>query len=167
MSASRVLWNDALDRAQPFILRLAWKVTAAVTVSNLYDCQGSAVLTAFGAISAQSTIDTFLGTTSEFDYLAFDATALGADIMAGIVNMNGQCQKLLWMEATCSSGTAGATKVVVGNYASSALTASTLVTECAKGSSGNVAFKANFGNSPDFDALTDALITVDLAMYLK
>lgn len=158
-------WQDALPKTLPRVLHLAWEITAAKTVSPLN--MGLPVYTSFDAISAQSDIDGFLGTSSEFALAAFDATALGADTFAGIVNMGGQAAKLNSMIARCYSGTAGATLVERAVKSSSALTASTLVTECALGSSGNLAFKIDFGNTPDFDALTAGLIVVELQWVSK
>ncbi len=160
-----ILWNDTLERCQPHIIHLAWKITAAVTVSK--QLEGQPTLEAFGAIASQAVIDAFLGTTSEFDYLAFDATALNADVMGVILDMKGQCRKVLWMTAACYSGTDLVDSVFRGDHESSTLTASTLDTEVAVGANGNVAFKVDFGNSPDFDNLTAGLILVELAMYLK
>jgi hypothetical protein len=165
MSTSLTYWSDKLPKTQSRCLRLEFDITGAAASSPIVS--GLPVLTAYGAISAQSTIDNFLGTTDEFDYLAFDATAMGADVFAGIVNMEGQCKKLVRMVATCYSGTGGATKVERCVQASSALTASTLATECAMGADGNVAFKVDFGNTPDFDGLTDGTIVIELYWISK
>jgi hypothetical protein len=155
---SLFLWNEQLELANVRTLTLCYKITAAKTVQALP--LQAATLTAFDAISAQSVIDDFLGTSSEFLLAAFDSTAMGADAFAVIVNMKEQCQELLGMEVACSSGSNGATVVVQGVSASSALTASTLSTECAKGADGNIAARFAFGNTPDFDALTAGLIRV-------
>jgi hypothetical protein len=42
-----------------------------------------------------------------------------------------------------------------------------LATECAKGSQGNLAFKVDFGNTPDFDGLTAGLIVIELHWVSK
>lgn len=161
MATSLMYWNDQFGKTQPRILRLQYNITGAVTVSPCV--ANSATLVTFGAISAQATIDNFLGTTSEFDYLAFDATSMGADAMGVIVNMNGQASKVVAMVAKCFSGTGGGTLVERAVASSTALTATTLETKIAVGSSGNIALKIDWGNTPDFDALTSGLI--DIAVH--
>lgn len=158
-------WQDALPKTLPRVLHLAWEITAAKTVSPLN--MGLPVLTAFDAVASQAVIDAYLGTTNEFLVAAFDATAMGADTFGGIVNMGGQAAKLNSMIARCYSGTGGATLVERCVKSSSALTASTLATECALGSSGNLAFRVDFGNTPDFDALTAGVIVVELQWVSK
>lgn len=154
-SASLLYWNERVQMSQPRELKLTFSITAAKTVT---DTGRSPTLTAFDAISAQSTIDNWLGTTNEFLLAAFDATAMGADTMAGIVNMSGQCAEVYSMTARCYS----ASNTLVTRYVedSSALTASTLQTEIAKGTNGNIAFKVDFGNTPDFDGLTAGTIEI-------
>jgi len=156
-------YNPQLAGATPRTLRLLWNITGAVTVAPLIP--GLPVLTAFSAPSAQSVIDDFLGTTSEFLLAAFDATALGADVMGGVVDMGGQCQKVIGMVARCYS--ASNTLVTRQCQASSALTASTLATEVAKGANGNIAFRVDFGNSPDFDNLTAGTIEIEILWLPK
>ncbi len=160
-----VLRSDALQRSQPEILRFAWKITGAVTFAKL--TEGMPTLVTTTAIATQAVIDTFLGTTSEFDYLAFDATAMGADTIGVIVNCEGQIKKVLYFKAYYRSGTDLVDLVTRGDHASATLTASTLATEVAAGANGNLAFKINFGNSPDFDAETTGFFEVEVAVYLK
>jgi hypothetical protein len=156
-----MFYNEQALKAVPRVLRLEFKITAAKTVSP--QPMSSLALTTFDAIASQSVIDNFLGTTNEFLVAAFDATAMGADTFGGIVNMGGQAKVLTSLNARCYSATGGATLVERSVVASSALTASTLVTEAARGASGNLAFKVDFGNTPDFDALTSGLIVIELA----
>ena len=165
MDTSLSYFNGSLLKTLPREAKLVWEITAAKTVAPL--AMGLPVLTAFDAISSQSVIDNYLGTTNEFLVAAFDATAMGNDMFAGIVNMGGQGAKLLGYEAVCYSGTGGSTQVLRAVKASSALTASTLVSECALGANGNLAFKIDFGNTPDFDALTSGLIVVNLLWVSK
>lgn len=153
---SLMYYNESLGKTAARQLTIAWQITAAVTVASRP--LGVPALTAFGAIASQSVIDTFLGTTSEFDYLAFDATAMGADAMGVIVNMSGQAKDLICVETSCYSNTGFADQVLRVAAKSTALTASTLITEAALGASGNIAYKVNFGNTPDFDGLTSGLI---------
>ncbi len=92
---------------------------------------------------------------------------MGADTFGGVINLAGQAKELLAMKAHCYSGTDGATVVTEGVAAAAALTASTLKTEAACGAYGNLAFKVNFGNTPDFDALTSGLIHIQLVYRIK
>jgi hypothetical protein len=165
--SSLMYYNEVWGKGAPRVLRLTWHITAAVTVSSRPLAAAPGVLVTFGAISAQSTIDNFLGTTSEFDYLAFDATAMGADTMGVIVNMKGQAADLISVEAACYSGSGLATSVFRHAQKSTALTASTLATEAALGSSGNVAFRIDWGNTPDFDGLTSGTIIADINWIAK
>lgn len=164
MEASLIYKNGALAQSTPRTLKLRWKITTTKTVKSLLP--GLPVLTAFDAISAQATIDDFLGTDDEFLLAAFDATSMGADAFAGIVNMAGQAQKVLSMTARCYS----ASNTLVTRHAQASattLTASTLETLVAVGANGNIAFKVDFGNSPDLDALTAGTIEVDIEWVPK
>jgi hypothetical protein len=148
-------WQEKFGKTQVRELCLQWKITGAKTVSPLP--MGQPVLTAFDAIATQAIIDDFLGTTNEFLVAAFDATAMGADTFACIVNMAGQASYVSHVKVNCFSGTGGSTLVTRAVYESS-LTASTLETALELGANGNIAFKVDFGNTPDFDGLTDGLI---------
>jgi hypothetical protein len=79
---------------------------------------------------------------------------MGADAQGIILDMAGQADDLVLVEASCYSGTAGATEVRIAMKKSSSLTDSTLQSECALGASGNIGIKLDWGNSPDFDGLT-------------
>jgi hypothetical protein len=164
-------WSERLGSSQPQVLRLRWSITGAAAAS----AQELAlpVLASFGAIT-DAAIYGFLhksngelATASEHTAAAFDATAMGADVFGGVVDMYGQCKKLLNMVAVCYSGTGGATKVEQSVAASTAMTASTLATECANGTNGNPAFRAVFGNTPDFDGLSAGQIHIDLEYLPK
>ena len=164
-------WEGAHVKTQPRVLKLGWQITGAVTISALR--AGLPVLTTFGAISAQATIDNWLNPdndpdyTSEFLVAAYDATSMGADAFGGLVRMGGQCKAIDYMHARCWSGTEGTTVVDRFVLASSALTASTLATEIAVGAHGNIGFKVNFGNTPDFDGLTAGFIMVEIGWISK
>lgn len=162
---SLLYYSDKLGKTIPRCLTLQWQITGAKTVVPLYP--GLPVYTTFDAIAAQSTIDNFLGTTNEFLISQFDATAMGADTFGGIVNMLGQGGKLGAMEDMCYSATGGGTLVTRAVVSSTTLTASTLATECALGAFGNMAFKIDFGNTPDFDGLTSGMIIVKLYWIAK
>ena len=155
-------WSDRAQSSQPIVTNLMFNITAAVTVTDLLR---SPTLNTFGAIASQAVIDNFLGTTNEFLVAAFDATAMGADAQGLIVNMNGQVAELYDFKAYCFS----ASDTIVTRQAQdvATLTASTLTTECAKGAFGNVAFKINWGNTPDFDGLTAGTICIDFTWRSK
>lgn len=161
-------YNEVMTKGACRSLTLIWKITAAVTVSPRPIAAGPAAMVVFGAIAAQATIDDFLGTTNEFLIAAFDATAMGADAMGVIINMKGQAADLIGVETVCGSETAYATIVNrVALKSATTLTASTLVTEAALGASGNIAYKINWGNTPDFDALTDGYIRSTIYFIAK
>ena len=161
-ATSMMYWSDKLQASQPRVLTLIFSITAAKTVS---DVLRSPTLALFDAAASQAAIDAHLGTTSEFLLTAFDSTAMGADVFAGIVNMGGQCAEVYGMEAVCESASNTSVRRVCEDV--SALTASQLLTEVAKGSSGNVAFRVDFGNTPDLDALTAGTIIVRIYWRAK
>lgn len=159
-------WNDKLGKTNPRTLQLCWQITGAKTVVGRPI--GAPALVAFDAIASQAVIDDFLGTTDEFLVADFDATAMGADAMAVIINMggqDGQASYLAGFTAKCISSS-GATIVERGWYGGS-LTASTLETACELGAYGNLAVKINWGNTPDFDALTDGYILLEVQWISK
>lgn len=143
----------------------SYSITGAKTAVPL-PVDDATALIGFDAIT-QAQIDAHLGSSSEFSGDAFDATAMGADMFAAIYNLQGQCSELVMAKAYCYSGTAGATLVERAFEDSATLTDSTLVTECAKSSLGNVAVKVDFGNTPDFDALTSGIIQIELHWRAK
>lgn len=158
-------WNDKLGKTNPRTLQLAFQITAAKTVVGRPI--GAPTLVAFDAISSQSTIDDFLGTTNEFLIADFDATAMGNDAMAVIINMGGQDGQAAYVAgftAKCISSSGG-TVVERGWYESSL--SGSLETACELGAYGNIAVKINWGNTPDFDALTDGYILLEIQWISK
>jgi hypothetical protein len=164
-NAGLFAWQEKLGKTNPNCLTLVFQITAAKTVSAVP--QGTPVLTAFDAIASQSTIDDFLGTTNEFLVAAFDATSMGNDAFACIVDMKGQVAKLLYATAECFSGAVGAEAYVMRESLNTGLTASTLETAASLGANGNLALKVAFGNTPDFDALTSGTIVLKLYWVSK
>lgn len=156
-------WQEQLYKTQPRVLRLEYKITAAKTLAPVLSPMPA--LTSCDALT-QAQIDDALGSVNEFLAADFDATAMGADTFGGVVNMKGQCAKLLSMKAECYSGTGGATKVERCVQALG-LTASTLETACELSSLGNLGFKVDFGNTPDFDALTAGTVVIELHWISK
>lgn len=153
-------------RAKP-VQRDIWvfDITAAVTVAPIPIDDVSA-LTTFAALS-QATIDAHLGTTNEFTAAQFDATSMGADAMGVILDMGGQAESLERIVAKCYSGTAGATLVERSVKSIATLQDSTLATECALGANGNIGVKIDWGNTPDFDALTAGQIEIEVFWRAK
>lgn len=166
-----IYFNESLYGKEDELI-LKWKVTAAKTVVPLPINQ-SAVFTAFDAITPQSTIDNFLGTTNEFLIAQFDATSMGTDAFAGIINMSGQttgvtalggansaqAASVLCMVATLYSGSNGATSVAEGVASVATLTSTSLTTQIACGGSGNIAFRTILSG---LDVLTTGLIVVKI-----
>jgi hypothetical protein len=150
-------WHDGHGKTQPRQLKLLFDITGAAAASLIVP--GAPVLFGFTATPLTSTLtDAFLGTTSEFPTADFDATSMGADAFGGVINMGGQCKKVVQMVARCySSSNTVVTRQCPGG---TALTDTTLTTECAVGAYGNIGFKVDFGNTPDFDGLTDGTIEI-------
>lgn len=156
-------YNEAFIKGAPRLLSLVWNISGAVTVASRPLGMAPSLLVTFGAIASQSVIDTFLGTTDEFSYLAFDATSMGTDAMGVIVNMKGQAGDLLMVQSTCSTG---ATTVIQKlALKSSTLTDTSLTTEAALGADGNLAYKVVWANS--FDGFTSGMIRSDLYFIAK
>ena len=152
-------YQEKFGRTQPRVLRLNWKITDAVTIVPVP--LGVPVLTTFSAISAQATIDAFLGTTSEFNYLAFDATSMGTDGFGVIVDMKGQAARVDGFKCTVYSGTDFSVPYAVGAW-NAGITASTLESACAKGANGNIAVKCSFTQSGNVDSLTAGFIQMEI-----
>lgn len=154
-------WQEQLYRTQPRVLRLMYKITAAKTVAPIIS--PIPALVSFDAIT-QAQIDAQLGTVNEFLAAAFDATSMGNDMFGGVVAMKGQCAKVIDMKAQCFSAS---NTLVTRQTQALGLTASTVETAFALGSQGNLGFKVNFGNTPDFDGLTDGTIVIDITWISK
>lgn len=159
--SSLFYYNDQLGKVVPNELVLQWKITGAKAVSPIV--ANSAHLTSFDAIASQAVIDSFLGTTNEFLVSAFDATAMGTNAFAVIVDMNGQAKSLLSVTARVMSGTNGATVAQCADVAEG-LTASTLACEAQRGAEGNVAARLVLSG---LDDLTSGLLEVRLYWIAK
>jgi hypothetical protein len=157
-------WNEKLGKTNPRELVLVWNITGAKTVTNVP--VGAPTYPVFDAISSQSTINDFLGTTNEFTTAQFDSTSMGNDAFGGLVNMQGQVQSVLYFTAQCYSSTGGSTQVTRESL-NNGLADSTLETAVGLGSQGNLAFKVDFGNTPDFDGLTSGTIVVKIYWISK
>lgn len=160
--SSLFYYNDQLGKVVPNELVLQWQVTGAKALSPLV--ANTAMLYSFDAIAAQSDIDNFLGTSGEFAVAAFDATAMGVNAFAVIVNMNGQAKKLLSVQAQLRSGTNGATFAQCAAPASAALTASSLSCQGALGANGNLAARFIVAG---LDAATSGILQVKFSWISK
>jgi hypothetical protein len=164
MSLSTFLYTSSRGK-QIQVDTWSYTITQAVTVSaNPIDDASS--LVTFAALT-QASIDAFLGTSSEFTAAQFDATSMGADAMGVLIDLKGQADSLESMVVKCYSGTAGATLVERSVDSIATLQDSTLATECALGANGNLGLKIDWGNTPDFDALTSGRIDVTLRWRAK
>lgn len=144
-------WQEKVGKTNPHVLQCCFQITGAKTVSQIP--MGQPVLTSFDAISAQSTIDDFLGTSSEFNYLAFDATSMGTDAFACIVDLNRQAASLVYAEAVLDDGT----NVRRAVPAVATLTNTSLTSQAAAGSSGNLAARMILTG---LDAATSGIVVV-------
>jgi len=140
-------------------------ITGAVTQSPLPMDDRSCL--ALFAAPTQAVIDAHLGTSSEFTAAQFDATSLGADAQGILINMSKQVEDLIFVNVRCFSSTAGVTLVERACKKSTVLTDSSLLTEAAVGAFGNLGIKIDWGNSPDFDALTVGQVVVDIYWRAK
>lgn len=163
MANSIFMWQESLEKTVPHVTQLCYKITGAKTIVPQLQGLQAAALTAFDAIASQSVIDNFLGTTNEFLVAAFDATAMGTDAFAVIVNMKGQAAQLAGMDVRVLSGTNGATETIASASVGT-LTASTLETAYALGAYGNIAVKSVLTG---LDALTAGQIIVNLRWVSK
>lgn len=164
MSSSQPLFynNEKHGKTQPRTMEFCFQITGAKTVTKVP--VGADCLAFFDPITQQQ-IDDYLSSPTEtvagdFSAALFDTTAMGADTFGGIINMLGQAASVLNLEAKCYSGTGNATLVQRGASAVNTLTASTLQTAVGISPKGNLAFKVDFGNTPDLDALTAGFIIV-------
>ena len=136
-------WQEKLGKTQVRQLRIVWTTSSGTFTEKL---PGNPIYFTQGAIATQSVIDNFLGTSSEFDYLAFDATSMGTDAVGVIIDMKGQAAKVSHATLDAYSGTHGVT-LAGARTLTTAITATTLETAVACGASatitgsGNLAFK--------------------------
>lgn len=155
-------WSDKLGKTNPRELIVTFSITGAKTV--VQSPVGFPSLPTFDAIASQSVIDDFLGTVDEFTVAQFDATSMGADAFGCLINMAGQVQALVDFTIECySSGNT----LVTRHAEAGVLADSTLETAIELGADGNLAFKVNFGNTPDFDGLTAGTIQAKIRWISK
>lgn len=163
LTASVMPWNSKVQSGEVCMLDVILPITAAKTVN--VNAQRMPVYAFFDAITQQN-IDDFFGSVNELPVADFDATAMGADAFGLLIDMGGQVESLHLMEATCHSGTGGATTVHRA-IIPAGLTASTLATECELTALGNIGLRIDFGNTPDFDGLTSGIIHIRIAYKTK
>ncbi len=107
MSTSLVRWNDKAGKSIPRVDVYTYSITSAVATPLV---AGYPALVSFGALT-QATIDSYLGTSSDVNYLNFDATSLGTDAIGFIFDMAGQCKQLVSVGIVMRSGTGFVTTV--------------------------------------------------------
>lgn len=162
-ATSLVYYQEKLGKTQIRKMRFVYTITGAKTIAEAV--KGYPVLTGFDAISAQSTIDNFLGTSSEFLLAAFDATSMGTDAVYFIIDMKGQAKAAPRFRLTAVQGTYGGTFTFASSMAPvTALTASTLEGAIAVGTSGNIAVKAVISS---LDGLTTGQLVLDVDWIAK
>lgn len=171
MSANTAVYynNEKHAKTQSRSMDFVFRFTAAKTIVPVP--VGADCFTFFDAVT-QAQIDAYLTSptktvANDFLVTLFDATAMGADTFGGIINMGGQAASVISLEAKCYSGTGGSTLVTRSVSAISTLTASTLETAVGISPAGNLAFKVDFGNTPDFDALTAGTIVISVKYISK
>lgn len=167
MSATSLMYyNEQWGKVDPRVLRVQYKITAAKTASPIIPNSASAVW--FDALSSQAQVDDVLGTEDEFLYTAWGSTAMGADAFGGVINMGGeqgQVKAITQMVAKCYSGTGGSTLVI--RQCQESAVADSLQTAVELGAYGNIGFQVDFGNTPDFDALTSGVIEIEIHWIAK
>ena len=156
-------WSSSLARAEPYILHVEFAITAAKTFRAL--SAGYPALPFADALT-QAQIDNFLGSSGEISVLKYDATAMGDDMFGCIIDMKGQCAELESVFYVCHSGTGGLTSVS-GKIAAGTMADSTASTGALLSANGNPYVRIAFGNTPDFDALTSGVVTLQLTWLPK
>lgn len=163
---SLVYYNQQWSKTDPNVTIAAFQITAATTVASLPI--GPPVLPTFTALT-QPQIDAFLGTSSEFLAAQFDATSMGTDAFAVLINMQGQAASAIFAEIALYP-TAAVEAVAVspalthqkaawfaGTISSTALAANI---QYQLGADGNLAVKTVL---PGIDALTTGLVVLKFA----
>lgn len=165
-ATSLYYYNDQLGKVDPRKTDFWYTITGAkgntAVVANSAQINGYDAAAPF---ATQAAIDAFLGTSSEFLLAAFDSTSMGTDAFAVIVNMGGQAKVLVAAQITSYTGTGGTTVASLTVPATAAgLTASSLSTQAALGSSGNLAFRSVLSG---MDGFTSGLIRVTFEWISK
>jgi hypothetical protein len=157
---SSMYFSPGLQSAQAEVLTLIWQITAAKTIVPVP--LNFTVLTTFDGFSAQSQIDNFLGTSSEFLLADLDAGTMGANMFACLVNMQGQASAASLMRTTIYSTATNSfdTQTLAGVFESALSNAS--ASEFQVGAYGNMAFKVL---ATGLDALTAGAIVTDLFWF--
>lgn len=159
---SLVYSNEKMLKTQPRQLKFIYNITGAKANSPVPVGAGS--YSAYDAVT-QPVIDAYLGTSSEFLAAALDATAMGANAFAVLMDMKGQCGKILGAKLEYWSADGATLNIQLKSWAVSALTASTAANECAVGAYGNVAVK--FTGVTGLDAATTGYVIVTIDWVAK
>lgn len=172
-------WNDQFGKVDPNVTRLYYSITAAKTLAAAVPNTG--VLPFFDALPNQAAIDTFYqqgsgavtlpngaagpGAPNQFLIGAFDATSMGTDAIGFLVNMSGQMRQLVEASVSVYTGAGGSTNTGTTRVAPSAvLTSSSLTTQAAVSSVGNLAVRSVITG---LDALTSGMVILTFAWISK
>lgn len=173
-STALMYWNDKLQSTQAHVLKFAYEITGAKTISD--GLAGYPTLTLFDAASAQSQIDNFLLTSSEFTAAQFDATSMGTDAFGVIVDMRGrqalgssssqtgQVEKVVYAKAELFDDDLATAATANASCTNKALSDSTLEPGVSVGANGNLAGRWVLEG---VDAATDGIILVEFGVIMK
>lgn len=106
MKQAKYWWNESVDNAQSGIINLAWQITGAKTLKEIY---GNPVLFGFDTNAGdltQAKVDAFFPDNAN-EVVAgtmFGATAMGTDAFGVILNMSGQARRVKLAEAIIHGG---------------------------------------------------------------
>ena len=160
-ATSLVYYQEKLLKTQARKLTFHWSVASGAPTLLV---AGAPILVTQAAISAQATIDSFLGTTSEFDYLAFDATSMGTDAIGFIIDMKGQARTAVWTELKVFTSTNGVTQAG-SRAAGGTMAATTLGAGLLCGASASVTGSGNLACRHVIGSLDSADGTLELSVY--
>lgn len=164
--------NEKHPKTQVRELVFQFQITAAKTIVPLP--RGLDVLTAFDALTQQQ-IDDYLtrpfdgytsSVTTGFTAAQFDATAMGANMFGGIVNMNQQASYLAAARLHVYSGTSPnfSTLAATSVLGTQGLSASTAENGLGLSPMGDIGFRFL---STGLDALTSGIIRVEIDWISK
>lgn len=134
---SLVYYSSQVAEADVYTLSLVLEIeSAGIPVGSP---RNSAQFSFTNALTAQSQVDNFLGTTGEFDYTVFTGTAMqdGTEKSVGmLINMDGQCKAVhgFSMIAAASPGTT----VFQGKGVSQTLSNASQINQIQVGAEGNI-----------------------------
>lgn len=171
------MFNDQFS-SRTNLMSLQYKITAGNTWSPLPQSFGAAVLQVVPGtgLTAQTQVDNFLSSTSEFNYLALDATSVPTDSIGGLIKMSGanpgivatstgsttvgQVSSVQAMVVSLWSGSNQATFSTTSATSSTTMTNTSALTQVSVGTYGDICFKAVMASG--FSALTSGMFQIDI-----